>query len=78
MDSQNVRYKTDFSSPFANIPGIAIYDPRPAIDGEMSVGQIRQKKPMISKASVFDGLVDGIGYPEKYFLLCISLSCRSH
>jgi len=40
--------------------GNAIDDPCPAIDGEMSVGQIWQKRPTISKALFFDGLPDGI------------------
>jgi hypothetical protein len=60
------------------MPGIAIDDPCPAIDGEMSVGQIRQKKLMILKASVFDSLVDGMGHPKQYFSLRISMGCRSY
>jgi len=56
---------------FATIDGPCL-----AIDDEMSIGQIRQKKPMISKAPVFDGSADGIWHPKKYFSLCVSLSCR--
>jgi len=60
------------------MPGIAIDDSCPAIDAEISVGQIPQKRLMISTASVFDGLADGIWHHEKYFSPCISMSCRSH
>jgi len=50
----------------------------PAIVHEMSAVRIQPKKPMFSKAAVFDGLTDGIIHHKKYFSLCISICCRSH
>jgi len=49
------------------MPGIAIDDSCPAIDAEISVGQIPQKRLMISTASVFDGLADGIWHLKNIF-----------
>jgi hypothetical protein len=56
----------------------AVRSSMPAIVHEMSVVRIQPKKPMFSKAAVFDGLVDGILHQKKYFSLCISIGYRSH
>jgi hypothetical protein len=41
--------------------------PRLPIDGGTTISAICQKKPMISKAGIFDGLYDGMRKSRNYF-----------
>jgi len=47
--------------------------PRLSIDGGTTIFAICQKKPMISKAGIFDGLYDGIQKSKKYFSQLIQM-----